>query len=266
MKKILPLLFLTSFCLANPSSNKPPILIHEVDGAPSCFATDLTVSNGSLSCTGSAATLTSGGSSGGAGYNVEPATVTFQLNRGVTASTITVTSSATVTGAGGLGVTYGTNLSTLTIKSLVTSTATLQIFDASNNLLVNIDNTSLTLTPTDYLLTISSANATVLFAVTNSALLISSGSAPTAGSCGTSPSLNSGSTDVVGSITWTGSAASCVVNFSHTLANAPFCLAETNGAAFAEPSITATAMTWTLSASLSGGTLTWFCICGKNGC
>jgi len=69
---------------------------------------------GNLTVTG---TCTGCGSGGGAGYALQPATVTVLLNGGLTASTGTFTSSVTVTGSGGITNTYGIQTSTINVSS-----------------------------------------------------------------------------------------------------------------------------------------------------
>lgn len=54
------------------------------------------------------------GSGGSGGYNLQPATVTVRLDQGMTASVGTFTSSLTVSGAGGIGATYGVTAASFT--------------------------------------------------------------------------------------------------------------------------------------------------------
>lgn len=209
---------------------------------------------------------TPAGGSGG-GYNMQPATVTVRLDLGLTASTGTFTSSVTIQGSAGLNV---------TTQIIASSASLVNVYVSSNSILanttfyqdgiVNIGATRTIANAGDFILNITSANSTSLLAVTSNGMVVSSGTTPTAGTCGTSPSINVGSTDMVGSITWTGATTTCAVNFSRTMAIAPFCFAETNGASFGEFNTSTSAMSWTLNASLSGGTLQWLCICGNKGC
>lgn len=98
MKKFFALLFIASPLLAgpgasNPLSNKPPLNVTEIDGSPQCFATTMKISNGSLSCTGNEATVTTGGGGSPAGTGSE---LQARLN-GTTLQAV-VGSSATATG------------------------------------------------------------------------------------------------------------------------------------------------------------------------
>jgi hypothetical protein len=174
-------------------------------------------------------------------------------------------SSQTVNGAGGETVAFGITAATGTFFT-TSPTANALIVKSTNNVTAfSVANSSVTVG--DYMLTVASATTGVTaFAVNTYGMIFSSGTQPTVGSCGTTPKINAGSTDMVGSITWSGAATTCAVNFSHTFGTAPFCFAETSGASFAEFSTSTSAMSWTLNASLTGGTLQWFCLCGSQGC
>lgn len=63
-------------------------------------------------------TINAATQSGGGGYSLQPATVTVRLDLGMTATTGTYTSSLTVTGAGGIGGTYGIVGGSLTASNL----------------------------------------------------------------------------------------------------------------------------------------------------
>jgi hypothetical protein len=79
---------------------------------------------------------------------------------------------------------------------------------------------------------LTGASPTQKFAVGPAGHLSSGGSIPSVGTCGTSPSIRTGSTDTVGQIT-TGSTAttSCVITFATAYAAAPSCVATPEGAA-----------------------------------
>jgi hypothetical protein len=85
-KSILLILFGATFAYSD-TGFKDTIRVTEVDGSPTCMAGQLKVTNGTLACSGNVATVTTGGGAGGGvGYNLEPATVTIQANKGLTAS------------------------------------------------------------------------------------------------------------------------------------------------------------------------------------
>lgn len=93
------------------------------------------------------------------------------------------------------------------------------------------------------------------------------GSAPTAGTCGTSPSITSKSTDFSGSITvGTGaSTTSCVVTFGTAFLNAPNCIvADDTNVLAVSPSTTTSALTVASLSSMSsvgsGDKISWICI------
>lgn len=78
---------------------------------PSRSSTYFTLSNSGLTFpNGTTQSTAYTGGGGGGGYNVEPATVTFNLAKGFTAST------GTITGADGLSVTYGVTAGSLTLN------------------------------------------------------------------------------------------------------------------------------------------------------
>ena len=179
-----------------------------------------------------------------------------------------------VVGAGGLQVistmTIGTSAS-LPASLGVVATGTPNILYLSTSTtgpaMVTVSSTP-AINPTDFLLNISSASGTMVLGVTNGGMLVSSGTIPTAGTCGTSPSIGAGSTNVAGNISWSGAATSCAINFSRTLSAAPVeCQLTDSGSGFPElGALSASGMTVTLSASVTGGTLYWFCMCGQGGC
>lgn len=120
--------------------------------------------------------------------------------------------------------------------------------------------------PTDYLLKISSAIGTPVWGIQNNGHSVSSGTLPVAGSCGTSPAIDINSTDEDGRVTWTGAATTCAFTFGVPYTATPFCTANSSGAGFVELTTTAnTGLTFTLSASITGGTITWHCHGGKGG-
>ena len=88
-------------------------------------------------------------------------------------------------------------------------------------------------------------------------------SVPTLGSCGTSPSLATGSTDSYGQITTgSGVVTSCALNFSHTLSRQPFCILSTNSTAITADvaSVSTSVVTFGLSATLTSGQIYYHCL------
>lgn len=85
---------------------------------------------------------------------------------------------------------------------------------------------------------------------------------PTAGTCGTSPSIVAGSTDGAGSINiGTGVVTNCAVNFSATLSATPTCVITTNSTTTvpAITTLTTSVLTVGLSVSLPSGKISWIC-------
>lgn len=119
--------------------------------------------------------------------------------------------------------------------------------------------------PTSFTLSVSSSTQLIL-GVQDNGHTVSSGTLPTAGSCGTLATMNTNSTDEAGSISWTGAATTCAVNFGANYTSAPFCTANSSGAGFVELTTVAnTGLNFTLSASVTGGSITWICRGGKGG-
>lgn len=104
MRKLLYLIpFVAILAHGANISNPNRLTVKESDGSPSVSGVrTINVSNGDLTDDGSGTVTidtTGGGGGGGAGgYDHEPATVTFQLDHGMTASTGTFTSSVTIEG------------------------------------------------------------------------------------------------------------------------------------------------------------------------
>jgi hypothetical protein len=87
-----------------------------------------------------------------------------------------------------------------------------------------------------------------------------SGSAPSVSSCGTSPSMASGSSDLAGAVTvGSGGPTSCLVTWAASKTSAPFCTVSTNSAVVivsSGPTTTTLAMAWT-----GGSPVTLYYIC-----
>ncbi len=112
----------------------------------------------------------------------------------------------------------------------------------------------------DYILIVSSQNATIVTTILDSGHIEWSGCTPTVTSCGGGPSIVGN--DVVGEVT-IGSApgATCLVTFCYPWTNAPHCLVldESSILGLRAPSTTA-AMTITASVSLTGADkVDYFC-------
>ncbi len=90
---------------------------------------------------------------------------------------------------------------------------------------------------------------------------LSSGGTPNVSSCGGSPSLASGSTDDAGQINvGTGVVLTCQLNWSATMAAAPFCIVGTNLSTLTVGWTTDTAkLSVTVSATLGGGKIYYLC-------
>jgi len=88
------------------------------------------------------------------------------------------------------------------------------------------------------------------------------GPAPTAGTCGTGPTIIAGSTDAYGGINvGSGVTTACTINFSHTLSRAPFCTATDNSTAVTSDvsAVSTTSFTVSTSASIGSGIIYWHC-------
>ena len=114
--------------------------------------------------------------------------------------------------------------------------------------------------PSDYELSLTSAATPVLtFGIQADGHVVSSGTAPSMGTCGSSPSVIG--TDMQGAITVGGGVVtSCTLNFANAWANAPVCVESDNSVSVTADvqSITQTAITFGFSATLSGGGTVWY--------
>lgn len=193
MKKLLlTLLFLGSACYADGISSR--LNITEADGSPSTWPWQAKFSNGTLTDNGDGTvSITSGG--GGSSGIVSPGTFTWVNNFGISASTLTLTNS--------------TSANTLTISSTSTGVA-----------LVSVSSAVATMT-NDYLLNVSSSNGVTNFGAQNNAHVISSGTTPSAGSCGSSPVING--TDFAFTVSPGATATGCTITFATAYANNPVC-------------------------------------------
>ncbi len=91
---------------------------------------------------------------------------------------------------------------------------------------------------------------------------MTSGGTPTVSACGSAPAGNVTGTDTAGTIAVGGGVVtSCQLNFSTTLSAAPPCVVSPWSTVIigGPSSVTASALIVGLSASLGGGTITYFC-------
>lgn len=160
-------------------------------------------------------------------------------------------SSLTVAGVLGLTVTGATNG-----PLVVISTAPLGVQAVSIS-------STLASAPQDFMITVSSQNGTTTFAVKYDGDIVSSGTAPSMGTCGSSPSVDG--TDTLGVITvGSGIVTSCTMNWANTKTRNPVCTMSTNSTAVTGDITTTTtsSITFGFSATLGGGTINY--ICGGN--
>lgn len=177
-------------------------------------------------------------------------------------------SSTTVSGAAGLLVTYGTQGSTLTLINS-SSPNTLTISSTSTGVVLVSVSSAVAALPSDLLLTVSSSAATPIFMVSNAGNIISSGTVPSVSVCGTSPSMDQGSTNFsgkinVGSVT----ATACTLTFANGgFTTAPNCVVsdDNTGVTADITSISATAVVFGFSVSLASGHVWYICVGGRGG-
>lgn len=163
----------------------------------------------------------------------------------------TFTSSITVSGGGGVIV------NSVSANSLTISTATGGIFQVSVS-------SALARAPSDFLLTVSSQDATMGFGFQNNSHFVSSGTTPSMGTCGTSPSVDG--TDLAGVVTVGGGVVtSCAMTFGSSFGRTPVCVVATNSTAVTADigSISSSAVTFGFSATLGGGTIWYICVGNK---
>lgn len=157
-----------------------------------------------------------------------------------------------------------TMLAPLTVSA--TSQSTIVSFSTSptGSMFVAVSSTVAT-APSDFLLTVSSVDKTMDFGVQNDGHIISSGTTPSMGTCGVSPSVNG--TDNAGVITaGSGVVTSCTLNFAYAWANPPVCVESDNSVAITGDvsSISTTSVTFSFSASLGSGLIYYICF-GEKG-
>lgn len=169
-----------------------------------------------------------------------------------------------------IGSVYGGQTNTAQFR-VQTGTGNINILELSTTTTVGVNLVSVSsipaINPNDYLLNVSSTAGTMVLGVKNNGTIISSGTTPVIGTCGTTPVINPNSTNVTGSITWSGTATTCAFTFANGgYTSAPFCIADDSGAGFAElAGVTASSATFNFSTSLTGSTMTYVCIGGKGG-
>lgn len=122
---------------------------------------------------------------------------------------------------------------TANVFSALQTFSTIQV--SSNSVLANttfyqdgtviIGSTTIKAAATDYLLSISSANAIVLFGFRQDGTIVSSGTLPVLSSCGTGPALSVGSSNFSGTITGGSTSTGCTLTFaSGGFTNPPTCI------------------------------------------
>jgi hypothetical protein len=179
---------------------------------------------------------------------------------------VLVAGSENVTGAGGITSTYGVSASSVNATYGVTAgtaafyttspTSSALVVQSTNNATAfSVSNSSVT--AGDNMLLISSSTVgNAILAVNTYGHLISSGTTPTAGSCGTLPHILANSTDMAGAITWTGAATSCAMTFANAYTVAPWSVAVSTGSTPIGVTSATSGLTFNF-ASLTGSTITW---------
>lgn len=167
-------------------------------------------------------------------------------------STSTFTSTVLVKSS--IAIVNSASANSLTVSSVATG---VNLFAVSSSPAVS---------PTDFLLTVSSTSGTLVLGVQNNSHIISSGTTPSMGSCGAAPSGTVIGTDNAGTITIGGGVVtSCVLTFAYPWANTPVCVATDNSVTIPGDisALSTTSVTFSFSASLGGGTLYYLCIGAK---
>lgn len=165
----------------------------------------------------------------------------------------TFTSSITITNAAGLNV----------ATQIIASSATLvNVYVSSNSILANttfyrdgtaiMGPTTVAASDTDYALRISSANAEPRFSFLFNGSIVSSGTVPVLSSCGSSPSLSTGSDNFAGTITAGSTSTGCTLTFaSGGFTNTPTCVISNQSMSVAN-ALTYTVSTTALTLSETG--------------
>lgn len=197
---------------------------------------------GVTSVTGTAPINSSGGT-----------TPVISLSQTIGQSETLTGSSFTVAGVNGLVVTGATTGPLVTISSVPTGVALVSVSSAPAS------------APSDGVVTVSSQTGTITFQAQYDGHLVSSGTAPSMGTCGSTPSVIG--TDTAGVITvGSGVVTSCTMNFANVWANPPVCVESDNSTAVTGDITTTTtsSITFGFSATLGGGQVNFICI-GQKG-
>lgn len=176
--------------------------------------------------------------SAGASGIVSPGTFTWTNNFGIQASTLSLINT--------------TSANTLTISTSSTGVNLVAVSSIPAIL------------QSDFILTVSSLSAAVVFGVQNNSHVVSSGTAPSMGTCGSSPSVDG--TDFSGVITVGGGVVTaCTLNFTYPFARAPVCVASDNSTTVAVSlgTISTTAVTFNTPSTLGGGLIYYICVGNK---
>jgi fibronectin-binding autotransporter adhesin len=243
--------------------------------------------NGTITGVTAGTDLTGGGSSGNVTLNLDTTKVILNqssLQSGTTAYPAFVYVGSSITVYGTSSIQQNTKANSLLISTGASSGAAMEVqissngetsfqsiilstkavvFESSSGVAsVWYDNNPPA--STDFLLGVSSANATLLVGIENNSHLISSGTVPAVSTCGTTPSVVG--SDVAGTITVGGGVVTaCTLTFQTAWSAAPTCLVADNSATVTAgiTAISASAFTVSTSATLGGGLIFYHCIGNK---
>lgn len=161
-------------------------------------------------------------------------------------------SSFTVAGIQGLSVSGATTAPLVTISTAPNGVPAVQV------------SSTIAAASSDIVLQVSSQTGTTTFAVQYSGHIVSSGTTPSMGTCGSNPSVIG--TDAAAVITvGSGVVTSCTMNFANVWANPPVCVESDNSTAVTGDITTTTtsSITFGFSATLGGGQVNVLCIGNK---
>lgn len=209
-------------------------------GLPAYWSTS-SGGGGVTSVTGTAPISSSGGT-----------TPAISLSQTIGQSETITGSSLTVAGIQGLTVQGATTAPLVTISTATGGVPAVQI------------SSTLAAASSDFSQTISSQTGTLVYGVQYDGHIVSSGTTPSMGTCGSTPSVNG--TDTAGVITvGSGVVTSCTMNFANVWANPPVCVESDNSTAVTGDITTTTtsSITFGFSATLGGGQVNYICFGNK---